>query len=815
MLFVNCVIRPPPSPQPKCWPLSSGQARTWFVEQLAAGTAPNNLSFGIRLIGALDRAALRLSATTIVDRHEALRITFDVRDGEPVQCVNQVLPPLWVFIDLTTHGTADPEQEALAAASREVHKAFDLRKGPLVRFVLIKIHPYTHILLVAFHHIICDGRSLELFASELAACYAAFGRRVTPELDSPTLRYIDYACWQKEWLASRQFEHDLDFWIKKLSRSSLFLDLSTDGIRPTEQSFEGLSQARKLPKELVEQLQSVARRYTVTPFVLSLSVFQILLYHYSGEHDLLVGIPVAARGTVELENVIGLFANLVVVRAKLAGNPHFSDFLNQVRNEVLDALANQHVPFEKIVEALHPERNLAHNPVFQVSFTSLKTKRWKNFGELEASAYVIKTMATPFDLSASLIDDSPDTWWLQLDYRTNLFTPDHIARLLDHYVLLLSSIAANPEVHLSELHQPSHRPQINRTRSQPTAFVTSTPPTGLTTQDPSDTRSERTEDVLARLWAKVLGTRPPTTNSNFFDLGGHSLMAMQLAFEIGRAYGRDFPVSSVFQRPTIDTMAGYLREEIHGPLSVIAIQEKGSLPPFFCVGSQNREFHELSRHLGSDLPFFQFDPFAVQEKRLLAGEPLYDSVRDLAAAFRRDILSIQPNGPYFLGGMCDGGIVALEIALQLQNQGFEVALLAQFDTPVNGYFRRDPSKWVKHIWHLIRSGRLPSRVVSKLKRPNPINPLQDRYTLISTATWGSIYAYRPQRLFAGEITLFRSVTNDATLNEDVNTGWGTRASFGVQVHNVPGAHIGLFNDPNSQRIIASVFERAYRDFGTK
>jgi thioesterase domain-containing protein len=802
----KCVIHPRPSSlQPKCWPLSSEQLRTWFIEQLAAGTAPNNLSFGARLIGTLDTAALRLSAKTVVDRHEALRTTFDVCDGEPVQCVHQVLPPLWVFVDLTTHRTSDPEQEAFATACREVYKPFDLRKGPLVRLVLIRVHPQIHILLVALHHIICDGRSLELLASELAACYAAFCRRTTPELDFPTLQYTDYACWQREWLASRQFEHHLELWTEKLSGARQLLDLSTEGIRPTEQSFAGSSQARKLPKQLVEQLRSVVRRYNVTPFALFLAVFQILLCHYSGERDLLVGIPVAARGSLELESVIGLFANLVVVRADLAGNPPFPDFLGQVRNEILDALTNQHVPFERVVNALHPARSLAHNPIFQVLFTSVRPIRWKNFGDLEASSYIVGTRATPFDLTASLIEDSSDIWWLRIDYRTDLFTSDQIACMLDHYVQLLSSIAAHSEVRLSELRQPSHQPAPSLIRSRSAASANGVAP--ITTKDPSSTRYDRAEEVLANLWAKVLGTRPPTTNSNFFDLGGHSLMAIRLAFEIGRTYGRDFPVSCIFQRPTIDAMARYLREEIGGASSVAPIQEKGALPPFFCGG---REFRELSRLLGSDLPFFQFNAFAVQEQRLLAGKPLYNSVPDLAAALRRDISSVRPNGPYFLGGMCEGGILALEIALQLQDQGSEVALLAQFDTPVNGYFRKSAFNWAQRIWYLICSGQLPSRMLSKLNRPDPSNKLEERYMLISTAIWKAIYEYRPNRVFQGEITLFRGVRDPVYFNEDVAAGWNRRASLGIQVHDLTSEHSQLFSNPSSQRVIASVFDKAYR-----
>ena len=190
--------------------------------------------------------------------------------------------------------------------------------------VLVRLRPQTHVMLVILHHIVCDGRSLDLLAYELATSYAAFCGGIKPTLEPPPLQYADYARWQAEWLSSTEFRVQLSRWTEKLAGAPLVLDLSVDAARPTAESFDGSTQTRMLPKHLVQQLQDIARRYNVTPFTLLLTVFQILLYHYSGERDFLIGIPVAARRSVELEKVVGLFANLVVVRADLSGSANFS-----------------------------------------------------------------------------------------------------------------------------------------------------------------------------------------------------------------------------------------------------------------------------------------------------------------------------------------------------------------------------------------------------------------------------------------------------------------------------------------------------------
>ena len=810
--------------EPQCWPVSSAQLRIWFVEQLAEQTAANNLAFGLRLTGDLDAAALDLSLKAVVDRHEALRTTFDIRDGEPVQLIHRVRPSVQI-VDLSRYSSS--EEEAYAVARREIYTPFDLRKGPLVRLVLLRLRGDIHIMLGIFHHIICDNWSLRLFARELESCYRAFCDRVPPRLEPVHLQYGDYVSWQREWLGSEDFAHKLSYWTETLADASPLLDLSADGARPLGPAFTGSSQARRLSHDLVNSLKGLAAAHSATPFAVLLAVFQVLLYQYSGETDLLVGTPVAGRSSVELEEVIGNLVNLVVVRADLSGNPRFSHLLSKVRDAILDALANQDVPFERLVEALHPSRNLAHNPIFQVLFASVKSAApSQSFGGLQASPYIVEAMQTPFDLTISTIEDSPDGWWLRSEYRTDLLTYQQIAGLLDHYIELLKIVVTRPEARLSQLPQPSNWPIPRAAKKGWCGSQVDTTPDSAGAEPGHPAKrdlpqlrplaegesSDRIEEILEGVWAKVLGTRPPRITSNFFDLGGHSLMAVRLISEIGRAFGRKVPVSFVFQQPTIEAMARRLRKEVRPAPSVVPLNEAGSRSPFFCGGAR-WEQQDLSRALGRKQPFLQLDVFSLQEQRELAGKPLYRSVPDLAASLLQEILSIQPVGPYFLGGICEGGIIGLEIALQLQQQGHQVALLAEFDTPVTGYWRRHLIHWLRYGHWLISSGRLPSQIryrfVRSMKRWFPSSPEEERLLRIWRVIWKAIRKYRPKREFDGEIQLFRAP--NPWFVEDVATGWAARATQGVRVHEIPGGHVAFFSDPPSQRVMANIIKQAYRN----
>jgi thioesterase domain-containing protein len=784
--------------------MSSGQVRIWLTEQFMGASAANNLSFGLRLGGALNNAALELALRVILSRHEALRTTFDVVDGEPVQLVHRDSPRVLAVTDLTE--ALEQEKAAYAAARQAAHTPFDLKDGPLLRVLLIRLGPEHHILLCTLHHIVADGWSLGLFARELVTCYAAFAEGVRPELRPPSLQYADCALWEREWLDSEDFRQQLARYANRLAGASTPpLPAGAGG-----HSAAGASRAVWLSPELVSALRATASRQGATVFALSLTAFLILLWQMSGREDQIIGVPAARRSRVEFEEVIGLFSNIVVVRADLSGNPAFADLLGRAKEAMLEALAHEDIPFDRLVQALHPARSAGGNPIFETLFASVPAAApMERFGTLTAAPYVVEAGAAPFGLGLSVIEEPSGAGWVRAEYRTGAFTAKQIGNLLEHYVQLLAEVAAQPRSRIAELGPPPAAWTLPGRAAPPPPAAP--PPSRASAKSRSDLALEET---VAGIWEKVLQRRPPDPGADFFDLGGHSLQAIAVAHEIGRALGRPVPVSLLFHEPTVEGMARRLRMEGRSRSAAIPVFEGGTRPPLF-VGGSTPQFRDLSRALEPEQPFFQLDIFALQEQRLLAGEPLLTTIPDIAAEFLRDILAIQPEGPYLLAGQCDGGILALELALQLRAQGREVALLAQFDTPVNGYY--EPIHWVRRLGgrvrrglEIMRAGQVPERLRRLLRERQeqrlPATAEEQQYLHIWSVIWQAVREYRQGGRYAGEIQFFRA-GDRIWFYRDVAQGWDRRTER-MRVHDVPGGHLTFFSKVDSQRRVAEVIGRA-------
>lgn len=320
------------------------------------------------------------------------------------------------------------------------------------------------------------------------------------------------------------------------------------------------------------------------------------------------------------------------------------------------------------------------------------------------------------------------------------------------------------------------------------------------------------EDLIAGEWEAALGVPVAARDVSFFDLGGHSLKLVAMAASLGRALGRKVPISLLLEEPTVSGMARRI-EGGWSPVSVQPIQTRGARIPFFC-SIPNVTVRDLALALGSDQPLYLLDAFGLQERRLLAGEALLTSVTDVAAVFVADMLRIWPEGPFLLGGMCDGGIFALEAALQLQALGRPVALLAQFDTPVRGYFRKRhiyPAR-LRRICRLIANGQIKDKLRQRLAalqvRLAPVRAAEDPYERVWTATWRMLRAWRPARRFEGRVEFFQAVPTQGFA--DVTEGWAARASEGLRVHAVGGTHSLMLAHPPAQQLIAQILKEAQR-----
>jgi len=440
-----------PAGQPLSFPVSFAQQRLWFLHYLEPTVPSYNLPLALRLTGPLDVGALEESLNEIVRRHDALRTSFPVWEGRPVQVISPVrLIPL-PETDLRDRSPAEREREASRLASLEANRPFDLAKGPLFRAMLLRLAEQEHVLIVTMHHIVSDGWSLDILLHELAVVYDAFRQGKPSPLTELPIQYADYALWQQNWLRGDVLETQLGYWKKQLAGIPSLLELPTDRPRAAMRSSRGASLAAVLPPGLLQELQKLARSEDATLFMTLLAAFQAFLSRYTGQEDIPVGSPIAGRTQVETEGLIGFFVNTLVLRGDLSGDPTFRQLLARVRETALEAYAHQDVPFEKLVEELHPARSLGHTPLFQVLFQLIPAGRiGAELPDLKAETFRLEGEIAKFDLSLRAVV-RPDRLSCVFEYKTDLFDAETIRRMLDHWKTFLAGIAADPDRRVSEI----------------------------------------------------------------------------------------------------------------------------------------------------------------------------------------------------------------------------------------------------------------------------------------------------------------------------------------------------------------------------
>jgi amino acid adenylation domain-containing protein len=414
-------------------PLSHGQQRLWFFEQLAPGPSYNE-TLAMRLDGAVDADALEDAVNAIVARHEALRTTFVVVDGKPVQRRAESLR-----IELAKIVSTDAEKCVAEAAA----KPFDLARGPLLRATLMTVAPEQHVFAVTLHHIVGDGWSAGIFLRELAAAYA--GETLAPL----PVQYADHAAWLRGRLEDGVRAEQLAYWREALSGAPTTLALPLDRPRPAVQTTNGATRRFVVPPVLAARLKEIARGENATLFMTLLAAFNVLLHRYTGQDDILIGSPVAGRNRAEVEGLIGFFVNTVVLRGDLSGNPTFNDVIARVKKSATGAYANQELPFELLVDELKPERTLTQTPLFQIAFALQQTQaRTFQLGAVRGELLAFDSGTAKFDLALSM-EESADGIAGALEYNSDLFDAATIARMAVHFEQLLTRVAADPSQPLS------------------------------------------------------------------------------------------------------------------------------------------------------------------------------------------------------------------------------------------------------------------------------------------------------------------------------------------------------------------------------
>ena len=426
-------------------PLSSAQERLWFLAELEPDSVEYNALWALRLRGELDVAALAAAVARVVDRHEALRTTFDAVDGRGVQVVHDEVVVDVPLVDLTG-GDAEPALEEFLYV--EMNTPFDLRRGPLLRAAVLRLGDREHVLCLGMHHLVCDGWSVGRLFAELAEVYAATLRGTEPTLPPLPVQYPDFAVWERERLTGPEIGGMVEYWKRTLD-GMVATEVPTDRPRPPVRTAAGAVHVFTVPSWLSGRVREFARASGATPFMVLAAATKLLLSRYTGEQDVAVGTVTSGRGRPELENLAGLFINTVVLRSCVDEATTFAEFVGDVRSNLLAAFDNDEVPFQRLVEVLRPERDPSRPPLVQVMVNLQRlAEGLPHLPGLEVTEVKPPITVSKLDLTFDFFDDD-DAFSCYLEYSTDLYDRPTVELLAEHFLMVLDGLMTSPAVPMS------------------------------------------------------------------------------------------------------------------------------------------------------------------------------------------------------------------------------------------------------------------------------------------------------------------------------------------------------------------------------
>jgi non-ribosomal peptide synthetase component F/thioesterase domain-containing protein len=814
-------------------PGSLSQERFWTLSQLD----PSNPSFHVPLVmqlaGPLSADLLEVSLQCLIDRHESLRTTFRESSGE----FFQIIHPAWpVALERTTiSGSSDSEKSLVLAAviEKEIHRPFDLTRLPLFRAVLAKLGEEDHLFIITLHHILADAASAQVIQRELWTTYESLqsGREIS--LPPLAVQYGDFSVWQRENLDSDAMQAHLDFWLQQLSGDLKVLDFPTDrppAYRPTS---KGAVETLLLPDSLTRALKQLAQASDTTLYVVTLALFAAMLSRAAESEDVIVGSPVLNR-RAETETLIGPFAGPMALRLKLAGDPTLQQLIAAARDRTLEALDHADLPFELVLRNLTLRTQNERRPLFQFYFLCQTAfVQTRQAGGLTITPLPSVSVGTPFEMQLGMIERA-EGLRAEIEYSADLFDKTTVERWLAYYRDLLAAAVANPAQHLADLPAPPFR----RDRHHHAAARHLEP--RATTPAPYVAPRDLVEEMLAQIWEGVLGIPSISVHANFFDIGGTSLMILKMVPRINAAFETVLPVPTIFKAPTIELMANVLRQKsVIEKQVILPLHPTGSRPPLFMVHSYHL-YRALPAALGADQPFY-----GVMELELSDRHAPY-TLKDQVATYVHHIRDVQPAGPYYLAGFCFFGLIAFEVAAQLEALGEKVAFLGLIDTycpeywshqhPAKGEANHDGSSLIPTstapLWHHLRKTaklRFGDRMAAhfqflaaKLRNRGLSLLLETRvaiYTFFvsrgiklpsllndpALVTRVGVRRHVPAKL-ASEIFLFPAEDVPLEPDFDPTLGWGTMTAGKVSTLWIPGDHEDMFKEKNIGALAKTIRE---------
>lgn len=785
--------------------ISLAQERLWWLEQMFSGIPVHNLLHAYRLRGPLNVAAFEAGLKWVVNRHESLHMRFDVMDGSPVGVIMDDFVASLPLLSLDDVAEAERE-DTLQARLREYDQmSFDLSTGPLFRAVLFRLAPEEHVFLFLVHHIIFDGWSADVFWDDLIFAYQ------TPDPDTirPSLgiQYVDYAAWQRDWLQSPAAEKELAFWRDTLQEpvEALTLPVSRQAsghLLP----YEAQQQPVVVPPALAAQVKTLAQQNKATPFMVLLAAYKATLHAYTGQEDMIVCTPSVGRTTAVLESQVGYFNNILVFRSNLSQDPTFIALLKREKQAVLSANEHQATPFQHLAE-LPAVRNVPLMRAMFVLQTHLKPP--PALPGLQITPVPVQHGYDYADMSLELTEEN-GAFSGMMWFKSALFEADHMAQFVENYLAVLGVVTAHPERPLSAL---------------PRFELPVVMEAAANGKRPFTAPRDAAETELAAIWGEMLAYEPVSVYDNFFDVGGHSLLAIRFFDRIEAVTGVKLPLSLLFRAATIADLAAFVRDDAPelavSSLVSLTGQDDPAERPFYCAtppGDELLVFHALAQAMGEKRPFIGLQ-YGVN------GEPPIMTVEEMAAYFVRQILEQGSREPYLLGGYCFGGLLAYEMAQQLTAQGKEVALVAMIDTAVPGavvqkkhtlrdkvnnsvlilqeegivaevqhIVNRTTDRFKLDVWHPLW-GKMQKRYVAQDRcLPEALR----NYDFINLQA-ETQYQVKP---YAGNVVLAQAEGQYPAYEYAPHLGWDRFVTGALADHVVPGEHRTMLEQPHVLELAA-------------
>ncbi len=821
--------------------LSAAQDRVWKLHRLSPDASTMNIPVTWELRGPIDLEMLDTSLATLSQRQEMLRARFPERDGQPDLVIDPEgtvqLERLSVSAatgsqatDAATANLDEARAAAISLATDFAARPFDLAAA-VARAAIIDIADDHQILVVVFHQIIFDWGAANPLVADLSAIYAALGRQQEPSLQPLEVGYVDYSLWQREWLASDSLDVQRRYWAEQLERPyrSLALPTRTNNVSASDDSADNVPtsnvssnnraadettrpQEFNLPVATVEQLKALSQGAGATLYMTLLGAWQTLLAGY-GEQDDAIVFSLLSLNRPELKKVIGLFANPLPIRLDLAGDPTSVQVVERVSTAALGAFSHQDIPLETVIEQFRADSGGGQSGPFQSLFIfQHEPTPDLVLGDAEAELLTVGDHAAAFGLRL-FAEDNAEGLRGWLEYDATLFSEGTAKQLLDHYVSLLEAMVERPDEPISAL-----LPLTADDRAQALAAVEQWP--AAAEQAYVAPRTEQ-ETELAEMWSRLFD-RKVGIDDDFFALGGHSLLAVSMFADIEASTGRNLPLATLFEAPSVRALAEVLQQDDWKLewTSLVPIKPTGSRRALFCVaalGDEIIQFGELSELLDAEQPFYGL------QQGLDRTDEIRTTIPEIAAHYLSEIRAVQPHGPYLIAGYCFGGLIAYEMAQQLRADGEVVSPVLMIEAEAPGGIYLAPAtkaerlkravgfvgangpvataKYVRKrlgkIWRWVIWTRLRHYLHRGFDKMNVELPETLKDILQINAQAADDYA-PIMKPFEGDICILRAESMTPGYIYADQLGWDGLVKGHIESHWIPGDHEGIWKSPNVQ-----------------